>query len=1104
VTDSHGNSITCPQTVIVNDTQPPTIACPALVTVIASPGLCGATNVALGTPTASDNCGPVTITNNAPALFPIGTNTVIWTVMDSHGNSVSCPQTVIVKDTQPPTITCPALVTVIASPGLCGAINVALGTPTVSDNCGLVTVSNNAPALFPVGTNTVVWTATDSHGNRVTCPQTVIVNDTQPPTIACPALVTVVASPGLCGATNVALGTPTASDNCGPVTITNNAPALFPVGTNTVIWTVTDSHGNSVTCPQTVVVYDTQPPSITCPALVTVVATPGLCGATNVALGTLTASDNCGPVTITNNAPALFPVGTNTVIWTVTDSHGNSVSCPQTVIVNDTQPPNVFCPALVTVVASPGLCGATNVTLGAPTASDNCGSVTTTNNGPSFFPVGTNTVIWTVTDSHGNSATCPQTVIVIDTEAPTFTKCPANLTLGCNPTGIPDCDLSPNNVAASDNCGTPVMTCSKLDQTNGCIATRRLSYKATDASGNFKVCTQTITWTVDTTAPVLVNCPGPTLHLGCNPTSIPSTNSYAVNAADGCTAFPNITRSQLDRVNGCVYTRTLTWVATDGCGNSASCSQVIDWTVDISPPTLTVPTTGFDLGCNPAVLPTDATVAAQVTATDTCSLVATNVTHLDTTNGCTITRTFTVTATDGCNNTTSKSLAYTWRADRTAPNLVVPNGGNLGCNPTVLPTDATVAAQVTASDACSLVTTNVTHLDTANGCTNIRTFTVTATDGCSNTAGASVVYTWKTDFIAPVLNGCPANASYQHLGDVTAPAQVTAFDNCDGNLVVNLSQTSNGTPCNLTITRTWTATDSCGNSAQCSQTLTVADTIAPTVNILSPPSGSVFITPANFTVLADAQDAGGVAKVEFYSGTDNLGAATSGAPYFVVATNVPVGNYTLLAVATDVCGNAVTSAPVSISILQSLPLTIIAAMQFDPQTGLFEQTVRVTNPTYSTLDAVRVSVYGLTNGATVYNLSGTANGVQYVQSSGPLAAGGYVDFIIEYYVPSRVTPNPTLVALPATPLSRGSAVGAAQHVDRIVLLPDRTVLIEFTSITNRIYSILYGSDLGTWETAVPSITGNGTRIQWIDNGQPKTESSPATASRRFYRLILMP
>src|SRR5258708_30963439 len=157
-------------------------------------------------------------------MFPVGTNTVIWTATDSHGNTATCPQLVIVNDNLPPSITCPALVTVVASPGLCGATNVTLNTPTVSDNCGAVAnITNNAPAMFPVGTNTLIWTATDSHCNTATCPQMVIVTDNQPPLITCPALVTVVAYTALCHAPNLTLCTPTVSDNCGAVTVTNNA-----------------------------------------------------------------------------------------------------------------------------------------------------------------------------------------------------------------------------------------------------------------------------------------------------------------------------------------------------------------------------------------------------------------------------------------------------------------------------------------------------------------------------------------------------------------------------------------------------------------------------------------------------------------------------------------------------------------------------------------------------------------------------------------------------------------------------------------------------------------------------------------------------------------
>src|SRR5438445_10775160 len=77
-----------------------------------SSGACFATGVDLCSPTANDNCGTVTITSNAPAQFPTGTNLVTWTATDSSGNTATCQQRVIVRDNQAPTITCPADVTV--------------------------------------------------------------------------------------------------------------------------------------------------------------------------------------------------------------------------------------------------------------------------------------------------------------------------------------------------------------------------------------------------------------------------------------------------------------------------------------------------------------------------------------------------------------------------------------------------------------------------------------------------------------------------------------------------------------------------------------------------------------------------------------------------------------------------------------------------------------------------------------------------------------------------------------------------------------------------------------------------------------------------------
>jgi Bacterial Ig domain/Immunoglobulin domain/PKD-like domain len=295
------------------------------------------------------------------------------------------------------------------------------------------------------------------------------------------------------------------------------------------------------------------------------------------------------------------------------------------------------------------------------------------------------------------------------------------------------------------------------------------------------------------------------------------------------------------------------------------------------------------------------------------------------------------------------------------------------------------------------------------------------------------------------------------------------------------------------------------NTAVQSATLTINQ--PPTVTIISPTNGAVFIAPGAFTVLADAQDVDGtVTNVAFYLFTTNfLGNATN-APYFVEQTNLPAGSYTYIARAWDNLGATGVSSPVTVSVQPHAPLTLLSAMQFDPQTGLFEQAVRVSNPTYSTFDAVRVYVGNLTNNAVLWNASGVTNGMPYVESHAGVTPGSYVDFVLEYYVPSRIQPNPTLTPVLVPPAQGGGVAvsGFQQHINRVLMLPNKTFLIEFSTLTNRLYYLQYTLNLQLWKTASPAIRGNGTKIQWIDNGQPKTESPPATTPRRFYRLILLP
>jgi hypothetical protein len=93
-----------------------------------------------------------------------------------------------------------------------------------------------------------------------TCTFTVTVNDTQPPSITCPANVVAVAAPA-CPAnsgTTVTYPPPTASDNCPGVTVACVPPSgtVFPIGTSTVTCTATDASGNTATCSFSVRIFN--------------------------------------------------------------------------------------------------------------------------------------------------------------------------------------------------------------------------------------------------------------------------------------------------------------------------------------------------------------------------------------------------------------------------------------------------------------------------------------------------------------------------------------------------------------------------------------------------------------------------------------------------------------------------------------------------------------------------------------------------------------------------------------------------------------------------------------------------------------------------------
>ena len=421
-TDTSGHTASCTFTVTVNDTQPPAITCPGNITVSTSGTTC-ASNVTFSA-TVSDNCPGATRTCSpaSGSSFPKGTTTVNCTATDASGNTATCSFSVTVKDNTPPTVACPGNISQNTDPGVCTA-SVSYSV-TGSDNCGSVTISCTASGAtsgsvsanggtFNKGVTTLTCHATDGANlNSANCSFTVTVNDTQPPSIVCPANITQNTDPNQCSAL-VSYTTPTPSDNCSGATVScmPQSGTAFAVGATLVTCTAFDGLSEG-TCTFTVTVVDNQPPAANCPSDKTVSNDPNKC--TAVVTYSASAGDNCGAtMSCTPASGSTFQKGTTAVACIAMDAKGNTASCGFNVTVKDTDPPVITCPANMTAPDA-------NPITFAATASDNCPGATYSCNPPSgsSFAPGVTPVTCTATDSSGNTASC--TFTVTRTSACTF------------------------------------------------------------------------------------------------------------------------------------------------------------------------------------------------------------------------------------------------------------------------------------------------------------------------------------------------------------------------------------------------------------------------------------------------------------------------------------------------------------------------------------------------------------------------------------------------------------------------------------------------------------------------------------------------------------
>jgi hypothetical protein len=155
----------------VKDVENPSISAPESMIRDNDPGL-GSALVAVGSPVAADNCGDVKVSSvrsdgaAIDAPYPVGITTITWTATDAAGNTASAAQTVTVLDVEAP----------VFSPSLRSAIRINATSPSgavvtygsnATDNVKVTSLSCvlASGSMFPVGSNSVLCTASDAAGN---------------------------------------------------------------------------------------------------------------------------------------------------------------------------------------------------------------------------------------------------------------------------------------------------------------------------------------------------------------------------------------------------------------------------------------------------------------------------------------------------------------------------------------------------------------------------------------------------------------------------------------------------------------------------------------------------------------------------------------------------------------------------------------------------------------------------------------------------------------------------------------------------------------------------------------------------------------------------
>jgi len=762
----------------------------------------------------------------------VGTTSVVYTVTDNSGNITEDSFLVTIHDVDSPDIdNMPADIVVNNDEGACGAL-VSWTEPSSWDNCEVVDLSSDHlnGGMFPVGTTTVTYTATDSSDLQYSESFNVTVNDVEAPVlVGLVENVTFSNELGLCSGL-ATWDAPSGTDNCGETTITStHEPGWsFNVGNTLVTYTVTDQYLNSSQNTLLVTIEDNEAPTfVSAPDFITATTDPGTC-TTFVDWEVPVVDDNCGifSLSTSNLRGTEFGVGVTEVTYTATDINGNSTMHSFVITVADDEMPVIEpVPEVVEVNTETGQCNAA-AHWEDPSASDNCGilSYESTHQSGEIFDLGSTTVTITTTDIHFNVTTESFDVVVTDAEMPVFTSFPANIDLIAEP-GLCSAVAQWEDAQGSDNCGVAGITTNRQPGEHFDVGMTPVTFTLTDVNGNVTEQVMNITVT-DLEAPVITNLP-PRVTVGTEPGICLGTTSWIEpNTSDNCAVLS----LEADVVSGAMLPigdTPVTYTVTDIHGNSSSQSFIVTVQDQELPQITNVPadiTQSNDMGDCGAVVIWEAPEAS-----DNCVVTAFTSTHNSGDPFPVGTTTVMLVAIDNSANELTESFEVTILDDESPVLSGVPGNLTVGNDLDVCGANVNWTAP-TANDNCDnapVITSTHGPGDLFPVGTTTVTYTVTDTDDNSSSQSFTVTV---NDVQAPQLISMPTdiqqNTDAGVCGAIVEWTAPTAIDNCEAGIPTSDFQSLAEYPVGTTVV-TYTVVDFYGNPTSGTFQITITDNELP-------------------------------------------------------------------------------------------------------------------------------------------------------------------------------------------------------------------------------------------------------------------------------------